>query len=169
MLELAYNHKEQLDKKYSRMLLNPDKYKWVLPSWVNYEVKIDDNTWNRLQYVSVIKNEVIGYIECEIDRQCYYAHKLVLINFENKPSFVFSKDFYRFLKLLFFSFNLNKITFSCIVGNPIEKTYDKLINKIGGRIVGIFKREVKLLDGLIYDMKFYEVTKENIHFHILKL
>ena len=44
-----------------------------------------------------------------------------------------------------------------IIGNPIEKSYDKMINKYGGRIVGIYKEDVKLIDGEYYDKKLYEI------------
>ena len=38
--------------------------------------------------------------------------------------------------------------------------YDKYIEKYGGRIVGIFKEDVRLYDGEYYDHKYYEIFRE---------
>ena len=56
-------------------------------------------------------------------------------------------------------YNFRKIEFTVIVGNPIEKMFDKYIGKYGGRIVGIGKESVKLPDNLFYDSKLYEIFK----------
>lgn len=49
------------------------------------------------------------------------------------------------------------MNFIVVVGNPIEKSYDKMIKKYGGRIVGTYKEDVKLIDGEYYDKKLYEI------------
>lgn len=46
-------------------------------------------------------------------------------------------------------------TFRVVIGNHIEKMYDKYIEKYGGRIIGVRKDEVRLIDG-----KLYEITKD---------
>lgn len=61
----------------------------------------------------------------------------------------------------FDKFKFRKLTFSVIVGNPIEKSYDKMINKYGGRVVSIYSDETKLIDGEYYDVKLYEITRNN--------
>jgi|WetSurMetagenome_2_1015567.scaffolds.fasta_scaffold124309_3 hypothetical protein len=48
-----------------------------------------------------------------------------------------------------------------VIGNYIESTYDKICKKYGGRIVGIQSSEVKLIDGYHYDLKLYEILKED--------
>jgi len=47
------------------------------------------------------------------------------------------------------------------MGNPIEKMYDKYINKYGGRIIGINKQSTKLQDGNYYDVKYYEIFRDD--------
>ena len=47
------------------------------------------------------------------------------------------------------------------MGNPIEKMYDKYINKYGGRIIGINKQSTKLQDENYYDVKYYEIFRED--------
>ena len=61
---------------------------------------------------------------------------------------------------LFEKFNFYKIEFGVVVGNPIEKMYDKYIQKYGGQIVGIFKSTTKLQDGEFADMKYYEIFRD---------
>lgn len=36
-----------------------------------------------------------------------------------------------------------------------------MISKYGGRIVGIYEKETKLIDGEYYDVKLYEITRES--------
>ena len=72
-----------------------------------------------------------------------------------------SKDLYEFLLKLFNEFKFRKACFSVVVGNPIEKMYNKYINKYGGRIAGIQKEEVILHDGELCDMKLYEIFKRD--------
>jgi RimJ/RimL family protein N-acetyltransferase len=65
-----------------------------------------------------------------------------------------------FITDLFNKNGFNKINFCVAIGNPAEKMYDKIVRKYGGKIVGIFKNDVRLWDGKIYDTKHYEILKE---------
>ena len=163
MLDLAFKHREALQQKYLKVALNSDRYKYsVATNWLSYELKLDDNNWNKLEFVSInSQNEIIGFLKCDINRAVHYAHNLRIINFEEKPNFLFSKDLKEFIiDILFLKFRFNKLQFTCVVGNPIEKTYDRLIAKYGGRIVGIYEKDVRLIDNKIYDLKLYEITRE---------
>ena len=42
----------------------------------------------------------------------------------------------------------------------IEKTYDKMVKKYGGNIIGIKRDEAKLIDGKFYDLKLYEILAD---------
>jgi len=85
---------------------------------------------------------------------------LGIINFYDK-NLTFSRDLYKFLKDLFEKYNFRKIEFNVVIGNPIEKMYDKYIDKYGGSIVGIRKESTRLQDGKYYDVKIYEIFREN--------
>ena len=82
------------------------------------------------------KNTVIGYISYSICRQNNSITGLEIINFSNNKA-VFGRDVITALKDIFEKYNFRKIKFCVVIGNPIEKTYDKLIKKYGGRIVGV--------------------------------
>ena len=51
--------------------------------------------------------------------------------------------------------------FDVICGNPVEKSYDKMVAKYGGRVIGIRKRVATLMDNKLYDSKSYEILRED--------
>ena len=66
-------------------------------------------------------------------------------------------------KDIFDKFRFHKINFFVILGNPTEKHYDKIVEKCGGRVVGIYKQDVKLIDNRLYDIKVYEITRTDYY------
>ena len=103
---------------------------------------------------------MIGYIGYHIDRSAEVVDVLNIINFpENRV--VFGMDAGQALKDIFEKFNFRKLVFMVVIGNPIEKSYDKMIQRYGGRVVGIQKQQTKLIDGKFYDVKLYEILAED--------
>lgn len=159
MLEVAQNHKEELERKMRETWGN-EKYWYYNSNSYFFLSSIDDNTWDRMQFASVSSaGEVIGYLGYTIDRQCRYVSGLAIINFTDNP--VFGIDVMHMVKDIFEKYQFRKINFSVILGNPIEKKYDKIAKKYGGRIVGTYKDHVMLPDGKLYDEKIYEVLRED--------
>jgi hypothetical protein len=74
--------------------------------------------------------------------------------------YTFGRDVITAVKDIFEKYRFNKLDFSVVCGNPIEKTYDKLIKRYNGRVVGIREQEARLLDGKLYDVKEYELLAE---------
>lgn len=168
MLEVAQLHESELKDNFHRTWFK-DKYKYYYADTFCSEFKVESNTWDRHQFVSlqhskydsgeIADTEVIGYIEYDINRRTNNVHSLAAINFSNYKTF--GIDLGDSVCDIFEKFKFNKLNFSVIVGNPIEQSYDKLIEKYGGRIVGYFEKEVKLIDGEYYNEKLYEITAEN--------
>jgi hypothetical protein len=165
LLEPAIKYREQLEKLQYNLWFE-DKYKF----WNNdvyYEsMTVDTTTWNRHQFVSVSSGEVIGYIAYNVVRADHRANALSIINFSDNKM-VFGKDLMCALRDIFQKYKFNKLSFSVVIGNPIEKSYDKMIKKYGGRIVGTCKADVKLIDGEYYDRKLYEILAEE-YFEAIK-
>lgn len=155
MLQPAIKYQEQLQNLYYDIWFN-DKYKYYNADVYYNDLQVDKDTWSRHQFVSVHKNTVIGYISYSICRQNNSITGLEIINFSDKKA-VFGRDVITALKDIFEKYNFRKIKFCVVIGNPIEKTYDKLIKKYGGRIVGVYKNETRLVDGKYYDEKHYEI------------
>ena len=155
MLEPAIKYKDQLEKIQYELWFN-DKYKYWNCGCYYDTITIEDSTWNKHQFVSVLNGEVLGYISYGISRQNDRIDSLSIINFSDNK-FVFAKDLHQALKDIFEKYKFRKMTFSVVIGNPIEESYDKMIAKCGGRIIGIYKEDVKLADGEYYDLKTYEI------------
>ena len=155
LLEPAIKYKDQLEKLQYDIWFN-EKYKyWVCD--VYYEtMTINENTWSKHQFVSVIDDKVIGYIAYNVDRSDNSVDCLSVINFTD-DKMAFGMDLGQALKDIFEKYKFRKLNFCVVVGNPIEKSYDKMIKKYGGRIIGTKKEDVKLIDGEYYDKKIYEI------------
>lgn len=160
MLDVAIKHKDRLIERFRETWFQ-DKYKYW--NYTNYfdEMTIAETTWEKHQFVSLdADRDVIGYIAYAIDRASDCVYALNIINFtDNKV--VFGMDAGQGLKDIFEKFHFRKLCFSVVVGNPIEKTYDKMIEKFGGRICGYKKEHVRLIDGQFYDEKLYEILEKD--------
>lgn len=158
MLEPAIKYKDQLEKlQYDIWFVDKYKY-WNCSTYYN-TLEIAPDTWNKHQFVSVKDGIVLGYISYSISRADNNVHSLSVINFSNNK-IIFGRDLRQALTDIFEKYKFEKINFTVVVGNPIEKTYDKMIKKYGGRIVGTYKKDVKLIDGEYYDRKLYELSAE---------
>lgn len=155
MLEPAIKYAEQLQNLGYDIWFN-DKYKYYNSEIYYSGIKVDEDTWSRHQFVSVWRNIVIGYISYDICRANNSVTNLSIINFSDNKM-VFGRDLQIAIRDIFDKYKFRKIKFYVVVGNPIEKSYDKLIKKYGGRIVGVCKDDVKLIDGEYYDTKQYEI------------
>lgn len=159
MLDNALAHIDEL-KRLHLKTWHDEKYKfynyrcyWELP-------KLEESTINSHDFVSLnSKGEVIGAIGYCILRDTEQVCGLGIINFTD-DNLTFGLDVMQAIKDIFEKYNFRKLNFCVVIGNPIEKTYDRLIAKYGGRIVGIEKQETKLFDNKYYDVKRYEILRE---------
>lgn len=156
MLDLAIKYESELQKLFADISLD-EKYKFLYGMSYREKYKASETTWTMHEFVSIHNGEVIGYLKYNLDRDSNMAYGMQIVNFSNKGNYYFSKDMMQFLKDIFEKFRFRKLRFCCFVGNPIEKMYDEYIKKFGGRIVGLEREESKLLDGLYYDLKLYEI------------
>jgi RimJ/RimL family protein N-acetyltransferase len=170
MLDYAKKYESELVKLYQDIAFDPF-YNFHQFSTYRETFKVPDDTMSGHQFVSLFNKEVLGYISYGIQRIENSVTSLGIIHFGGKDAeggAVFGRDVMTALKDIFEKFGFNKITFCVAVGNPIEKTYDKLIKRYGGRIVGTFKKDIKLIDGKLYDVKHYEILAEE-YFNSKKL
>ena len=162
MLKLAIYEENELKKLFAVISLNL-RYIYQNLSEYRESFEIEKNTWDCHEFVSMKEDKVIGYIKYSVNRQCHYAFGFHIVNFfieDSKCCRIFGIDLHRVLMDIFYKYNFEKINFRCVVGNPIMKSYDKLITSCNGRVVGIYKNHVRLLDGKLYDIKDYEILKE---------
>ena len=161
MLDFAIRYQNELTDLLRQTWMK-EKYKfWNATSFFE-DFSFESSTWVNHQFVSVRNEKVIGYIAYSITRaDGDVVYNLQIINFEDKPSMTFAKDLGQALTDIFEKFRLRKLNFEVIVGNPAEKAYDKMIQRHGGRVVGYWKQQARLFDGKYYDIKLYEIMREN--------
>jgi hypothetical protein len=160
MLDIAFKHEEELKKLFLETWHN-DFYKFWTFGCFSDQYEAAKNTWEKSEFVSLDSSgNVIGYIAYDVDRNTRNVSGLSALNFsENKV--VFGRDLLQAMKDVFEKYRFRKIEFSVICGNPIERSYDRLAEKFGGRIVGIKTDHCRLIDGKYYDLKLYEVMNPN--------
>lgn len=159
MLKPAQLYTHELKIKFWEIAYD-EKYMFAY-SGHNVEYEPTTDNWNQHEFASVDKNNnVLGYIAYEINQKSKNVNGLFIINFSNNK-LTFGKDVFQAIDDIFIKYKYNKLNYGVNVGNPIETTYDKLTKKYGGRIVGIKKKDVMLLDGSYCDYKMYEIFRED--------
>lgn len=162
MLDLAYKYEQEIrnllfdtwyDEKY--MFYNASPFREC------YTADLKDGDWNHREFVSLDSNgNIIGLISYNINRTNDFADNFRAINFtDNKLTF--GKDLLQVIDDIFCKFNMRKLEFVVVVGNPVEKTYDKMIKKYNGNIIGVYRKSWKLMDNNYYDIKAYEIFRED--------
>lgn len=163
MLDLAIKHAPRLQERYLHTLGDPRfKYYRRSAGW-NYRLEIYPDSWEWLQMVSLnINGDVCGYIAAQLNRLTNTAYDVEAINFcvRNKD---FSADLFAFVDFLFREMGMNRMVWNVVVANPVEQMYDRVASYFGGRIVGTFRQDVRLPDGQLYDLKWYEVLKDDFY------
>lgn len=119
-----------------------------------------DKTHSRVS-ISKEDGDLIGFMTACKDEDERFIHGLSVISFK-KHNKEFLTDLYGFIWSLFTYHNFYKVRWKVICGSPHERTYDKLCSLYGGRIVGKFTSEVRLEDGQLCDVKYYEIMREHL-------
>jgi len=160
LLDIAQKYEDQLKLLFANITFD-ERFMFLSGASYRDVYRVSDSTWGQHEFVSIYKNEIIGYFKYTINRDSYYANNLQIVNFTCKPNIIFSKDLKQCLTNIFEKYKFRKLSYCCFIGNPIEKSYDKMTIKHGGRIVGIEKEASRLLDGNFYDCKLYEILKKD--------
>ena len=159
MLKPAIQYADVVPKMYQAIWFE-DKYKYYNYNSYWHTFSIEDKTQDWHEFVSINnKGEVIGYIHYYVNRVTLNCTNFGAINFTDDPAF--GKDLLQVIKDIFERFNFHKLTFGVVIGNPAEKSYDRLCAKYGGRILCVEKEETKLEDNKYYDVKRYEIMRED--------
>lgn len=140
MLVSASVYKEQIEKEFKKIQYT-DKYLWYTGSIDNYdmEVKTEGDKF-AFAIVEPITKELIGYVSFRVDWYCSMAYNFSLIRFMNDkytqypyidiPVMPVMVSAIREVIKMIESFNLHRIDFRCVSGNPAQRNYDKLLQLI---------------------------------------
>lgn len=85
------------------------------------------------------------------------------VNFSDDPKdkYTFGKDLRQVIDDIFLKFNHNRLEFTVVEDNPIRKTYFKLVNKYGGRIIGVKHCVIKLINGKVTNKIYFEILRSD--------
>lgn len=159
MLDFAINHVEELQYRYRQAIQSEKNMYYFTCPIIQFDLNIDTDNANILQFVSVADGVVHGYFDCNINRLTNKVHNLSIIRFGDTD--IFRPDLFHLFYKLFMEYNFNYIAWNVVVGNPAEALYDYIVDKYGGRIVGTFEQDVMLPNGKLYDLKFYEFSRNS--------
>lgn len=158
MIVPAYIKIDELNNKIAATILDP-YYKYYHLSYAE-AIKIETSFWQKVQLVSLNdKNEVCGYFKGEWARPENYINSITTVNFDKDNPGLFARDIINFFKYLLFELEVKKIKFDSVLDNPARIHYDKLVENLGGRVIGIERYE-HLINDKYHDSKLYEIIND---------
>lgn len=159
MLEPAYLHRATLPDLYARAMMQPEARYFQLSSWRRWTLEIQENDWTAMQRVSVANGRIGGILIAHIDRDLHAVSEIAAMAFrgEQRSGLLFSRDLMRFLVGLVLDHGFQRVGWSVVIGNASERLYDRVLPRLGGRVVGVMRQNIRLPDGSVTGQKFYEV------------
>lgn len=187
MLVPAIQYKDKIEKEFQNIQYS-DKYLWYTGSIDNYDMEVKTEG-DKFAFAIVYEEELIGYVSFRVDWYCSMAYNFSLIKFKDKITDEAMNEYYRDRENINFpiggfyidtrcamarairevmriveSFNLHRIDFRCVSGNPAKKKYDKIVDKILDKGVydcymPTFKDNIKDTHGNYHDTICYELIR----------
>jgi hypothetical protein len=182
MLVPAIQYKDDIEKQFQRIQYT-DKYLWYTGSIDNYDIEVKTEG-DKFSFAIVYQEELIGYVSFRVDWYCSMAYNFSLIKFrdkvEDKEEWVsyygyeteehplisttrIMANAIREVIRMIESFNLHRIDFRCVSGNPVWRKYDHLLvwfhrrDWIGNMIV--FRDNIRDRQGYYHDTICYELIR----------
>ena len=172
MLVPATQYKEEIEKKF-QMIQYTDKYLWYTGSIDNYDIEVKTEG-DKFAFAIVESGQVLGYISFRVDWYCSMAYNFGLIKFlphyfdnptqEYKNSTPKMVSAIREVMRIVDSFNLHRIDFRCVSGNPAEKKYESICWQIKDKgeyriHYQIFHDNIRDWQGNYHDTICYELIR----------
>lgn len=157
MLVPASEYKEALAKLWVQYSSHPDYRYWNVDFYYNPLSEIKNTDLRKDEWVSVADGRIIGYFCALIDKSTRSVADISVASFEKHPRYGY--DFVAFIK--FIRRRYRYVRWAAVDNHPSQKAYETILRRYGGRIVGTFKKKVKLNDGKLYDERWYEIENEN--------
>ena len=138
MIVPAIQYKDEIEKEF-RWIQYTNKYLWYTGSIDNYDIEVKTEG-DKFSFAIVRQEHLIGYISFRVDWYCSMAYNFSLIRFSDafveidgvvtRTMASAIREVIRMIE----SFNLHRIDFRCVSGNPAEFSYwriMKLVEKSG--------------------------------------
>lgn len=156
MLRPAQLYQSEINSNHILHWYDP-KYKFArCDPWSN-ALEFPDDNMNQHCFASVSnKDRVLGFIGYNIDWVAQTVSDVFAESYDIGNQ-IFLHDLFTAITDIFEKYHLDRLEWSCIVGNPVLKHYRKFCKSWHGREVGTFKNRVVLSDGNVYDQVYFEV------------
>ena len=118
MIDLAIRHKDAVEDLFQRTALDL-KYRYYHSSgYANLTYKPSESTWAGTEFVFIKDGKVNGFIKVKIDNPEYNA-TLTIMSL-GSAGMDFLTDLLKLCKTMFLDYNINRLGWSVLVGNPAE-------------------------------------------------
>lgn len=144
MLVPAITYKETIEQEFKKIQYT-DKYLWYTGSIDNYDIEVKTEV-DKFAFAIVYQEELIGYVSFRVDWYCSMAYNFGLIKFKDEVKdkekvdnwgcpvkvntsrimFAAIREVIRMIE----SFNLHRIDFRCVSGNPAEFKYWRIMKLV---------------------------------------
>lgn len=167
MLVPAITYKDEIEKEFKRIQYS-EKYLWYTGSIDNYDIEVKTEG-DKFSFAIVCQEHLIGYISFRVDWYCSMAYNFSLIRFSDAfveiggvATRTMASAIREVIRMIE-SFNLHRIDFRCVSGNPVWRKYEHLLlwfhrrDWIGNMIV--FRDNIKDRQGYYHDTICYELIR----------
>lgn len=162
MIDNAFKYEERLKDLLFDTWYDPDFqfYNFCHNTPFSLDKENGDKNWLSFVSVSPDRETIHGLFTFYLDRETWGITSVGAANF-TKKAMPFGNDLLKLINRFFTYHRYNRIEFMMIAGNPIEKHYDRIVERMGGRIVGTKQQAVRLPDGTLADDKMYEIMRDD--------
>ena len=173
MLVPAACYKEEIEKAYARLAYT-EKLMWYDGCIDNFRHELTDES-DKYHFAIVENNTLLGYISFRVDWYCSMAYNFGLMSFIDE--YADDNDFYgckstkpaifkaiREVIRMVESFNLHRIDWRCVSGNPAERGYLGILKHFEDKYDiarGVFRDNMKDRHGNYHDTIMFEMIKKD--------
>lgn len=86
---------------------------------------------------------IIGFINSEVDHDINAVVGVTMISFLDKPSVAFGKDVLEYFKFLFETLKVEKVDWYASAGSSSEGFNDNVAKMLGGGVIGVLKKNTR--------------------------
>lgn len=173
MLVPAACYKEEIEKAYARLAYT-DKLMWYDGCIDNFRHELTDES-DKYHFAIVENGRLLGYVSFRVDWYCSMAYNFGLMSFID--GYADDNDFYGYksTKPAIFKairevirmvegFNLHRIDWRCVGGNPAERGYLGILKLFEDKYDiarGVFRDNMKDRHGNYHDTIMFEMIKKD--------
>lgn len=153
-------YEEQIRRKMWEIWYD-EKYQYYFGGNYRRDFSLQDtDACNKRAFAIFNRDELIGYISYFVDNELKVAYSFGAINFSD-DIITFGKALRQIITDCFIKFGMEVVEWDVVCGNPIEASYDRMCDKLGGSIVGIRHCRAVDLAGNVHDDKIYEILRKD--------